>query len=154
MLKAVFFDLDGTLLPLNEEEFVHAYFKLLAEYLKPYGYKKDEIINFINLGVRAMYLNNGIRTNEEVFWDSFYNLTDKSEIDFKTIFDDFYNTSFLDTIKYTKPNPEALRIVNGIKNLGLKVILTTNPIFPLVATKKKDGLYWTKARGFFLCYNL
>lgn len=148
MLKAVFFDLDGTLLPLNEEEFVHAYFKLLAEYLKPYGYKKDEIINFINLGVRAMYLNNGIRTNEEVFWDSFYNLTDKSEIDFKTIFDDFYNTSFLDTIKYTKPNPEALRIINGIKNLGLKVILTTNPIFPLVATKKRMGFIGLKPEDF------
>ena len=54
MLKAVFFDLDGTLLPLNEDEFSHAYFKLLAEHMEPYGYTKDEIINFVNLGVRAM----------------------------------------------------------------------------------------------------
>lgn len=67
MLKAVFFDLDGTLLPLNEDEFSHAYFKLLAEHMEPYGYTKDEIINFVNLGVRAMYLNNGTKTNEEVF---------------------------------------------------------------------------------------
>lgn len=148
MLKAVFFDLDGTLLPLNEEEFVRAYFKLLSEYMKPYGYKKDEIINLINLGVKAMYLNNGTRTNEEVFWDSFYNLSAKREIDFKAIFNDFYNTSFLETIKYTKPNPEALKIISEIKSLGLKVILTTNPIFPLVATKERMGFIGLKPEDF------
>lgn len=105
----------------------------MAEYIEPYGYTKDEIINLVNLGVRAMYLNNGNKTNEEVFWNSFYNSTTKGEVDFKTIFNDFYNTSFLDTIKYTKPNPEALKIINEIKSLGLKVMLTTNPIFPFVA---------------------
>lgn len=140
MLKAVFFDLDGTLLPLNEDEFSHAYFKLLAEHMEPYGYTKDEIINFVNLGVRAMYLNSGTKTNEEVFWNSFYNSTTKGEVDFKTIFNDFYNTSFLDTIKYTKPNPEALKIINEIKSLGLKVMLTTNPIFPFVSNRKEWAL--------------
>ena len=148
MLKAVFFDLDGTLLPLNEDEFSHAYFKLLAEHMEPYGYTKDEIINFVNLGVRAMYLNNGTKTNEEVFWNSFYNSTTKREVDFKTIFNDFYNTSFLDTIKYTKPNPEALKIINEIKSLGLKVMLTTNPIFPFVATKERMGFIGLKPEDF------
>lgn len=148
MLKAVFFDLDGTLLPLNEDEFGHAYFKLLAKYMEPYGYTKDEIINLVNLGVRAMYLNNGNKTNEEVFWNSFYNSTTKGEVNFKTIFNDFYNTSFLDTIKYTKPNPEALKIINEIKSLGLKVMLTTNPIFPFVATKERMGFIGLKPEDF------
>lgn len=66
--------MDGTLLPLNEDEFSHAYFKLLAEHMEPYGYTKDEIINFVNLGVRAMYLNNGTKTNEEVFLELFFTI--------------------------------------------------------------------------------
>ena len=38
MLKAVFFDLDGTLLPLNEEQFVKVYFGSLYLKVKDLGY--------------------------------------------------------------------------------------------------------------------
>ena len=72
----------------------------------------------------------------------------KEKLIFKTIFNDFYNTSFLDTIKYTKPNPEALKIINEIKSLGLKVMLTTNPIFPFVATKERMGFIGLKPEDF------
>lgn len=139
MLKAVFFDLDGTLLPLDENEFVKAYFELLANYMKPYGYSTSQIFEIINEGVKAMYQNNGRKLNEEVFWDRFYELTPIKNLDFKKIFDDFYNKEFLTTIEYTSPNPLALSIINEIKSLGLKVMLTTNPIFPLVATKNRMG---------------
>lgn len=30
MIKAIFFDLDGTLLPMDEKEFTNLYFELLA----------------------------------------------------------------------------------------------------------------------------
>ena len=148
MLKAVFFDLDGTLLPLNEEKFTHAYFNLLADYMKQYGFEKKEIINIISLGVKAMYLNDGTKTNEEAFWDCFYGLTNDRVTDYKSIFTKFYSTSFLKTIECTEPNPDAVKIIKEIKNLGLKVILTTNPIFPAIATNNRMGFIGLKLEDF------
>ena len=71
MIKAVFFDLDGTLLPFNEEEFVKTYFGLLFNYLKDYGYDKENLFNALFGGTALMYKNNGEVTNEVVFWENF-----------------------------------------------------------------------------------
>lgn len=38
MIKTVIFDLDGTLLPMNQEEFLTAYFHKLVTKMAPYGY--------------------------------------------------------------------------------------------------------------------
>lgn len=38
-ITTVLFDLDGTLLPMDEKEFTKAYFALLAEKAAPYGYE-------------------------------------------------------------------------------------------------------------------
>ena len=35
--KAVLFDLDGTLLPMDQDAFTKGYFKLLAKKLSPHG---------------------------------------------------------------------------------------------------------------------
>ena len=60
MLKAVLFDLDGTLLPFDEKEFIKIYFKLLYDKVRPYGYTDFEaLVNALNLGTLAMYKNDG-----------------------------------------------------------------------------------------------
>ena len=38
MKKAILFDLDGTLLPMDQTEFTNGYFKLLAAKMAPHGY--------------------------------------------------------------------------------------------------------------------
>ena len=43
-IKAVLFDLDGTLLPMDQDEFVKAYFKLLAARMVPKGYEPGELV--------------------------------------------------------------------------------------------------------------
>ena len=47
MLKAILFDLDGTLLPMNEEEFTKGYFKLLC--------KKWQIMATIQMTLLKLY---------------------------------------------------------------------------------------------------
>ena len=39
MIKTILFDLDGTLLPMDQDAFTKAYFKSLSEYLLPFGYE-------------------------------------------------------------------------------------------------------------------
>lgn len=40
-IKAVLFDLDGTLLPMNQDEFIQTYFVSLAKWLAKKGYEGD-----------------------------------------------------------------------------------------------------------------
>ena len=40
----ILFDLDGTLLPMDQDEFVKAYFSKLAKKLAPLGYEPQKLI--------------------------------------------------------------------------------------------------------------
>lgn len=136
-VKAVLFDLDGTLLPMNQEEFTKAYFGLLAKKLMPYGYEAKSLIDAIWSGTTAMVKNNGEKNNETVFWDDFeahYGEDCRNDI---TVFEDFYNNEFDGAKTVCGFNPLAAQTVAKVKEKGLSVVLATNPIFPAVATKKR-----------------
>lgn len=134
MLKAVFFDLDGTLLPMDEQEFTKVYFDLISNKMKDYDYDKEKLISTIWSGTKKMYENNGAKTNEEVFWNCFKDIYGIEKIKDKEVFDSFYLNEFKNTINACGKNDEALNIVKYVKNKGLKVILSTNPIFPYQGT--------------------
>ena len=68
MIRAVLFDLDGTLLPMNMEEFTKGYFKLLAKKAAPFGYDAEKLVASIWKGTGAMVKNDGSCSNEEAFW--------------------------------------------------------------------------------------
>ena len=51
--------------------------------------------------------------------------------------DDFYQNDFDKSKQVCGFNPNAKLVVDEIKNMGLKVVLATNPIFPAVATQKR-----------------
>ena len=42
-IKAILFDLDGTLLPMDQDVFVQSYFKLLATRMAPFGYEPGKL---------------------------------------------------------------------------------------------------------------
>ena len=67
-VKAVLFDLDGTLLPMDQDQFVMSYFMGLAKWLAPKGYDSGKLKEVFWSGVAAMVKNDGTRTNEEAFW--------------------------------------------------------------------------------------
>jgi FMN phosphatase YigB (HAD superfamily) len=53
-LEVVLFDLDGTLLPMDQDVFVQTYFGLLAKNLSNYGYEPKKLIESIWLGTKSM----------------------------------------------------------------------------------------------------
>ena len=63
-IKYIFFDMDGTLLPMDAEVFARTYFKLLTKKMLPHGYEPETIINGINAGITAMQTNDGTRRNQ------------------------------------------------------------------------------------------
>ena len=63
-IKVVLFDLDGTLLPMEQEKFVKSYFGSLAKKLAPYGFEPEKLIESIWAGMKAMVTNNTDKTNK------------------------------------------------------------------------------------------
>ena len=65
-IKVVLFDLDGTLLPMDQDVFVKAYFKGIAAKLAPHGYEPKALIDAIWAGTIEMIKNDGRR--EKTIW--------------------------------------------------------------------------------------
>ena len=134
-IKAVLFDLDGTLVPMDQDVFVGDYFKRISTRLAPYGYEPKELVQTIWKGTYAMIKNNSDKTNEEVFWNYIVSVYGDKILADKPNFDMFYEDEF-DQIKavcgYT---PKAAKTVLGLKEMGYRVALATNPIFPERATR-------------------
>ena len=140
-IKMILFDLDGTLLPMDQEVFVKTYFGLLAKKLAPYGYEPDKLIQAVWAGTGAMVKNDGKESNEERFWQTFaqvYGVDAKKDI---AVFDDFYRNEFAGVKDVCGYHPKAAETVRALKEKGFRVALATNPIFPQIATAQR--IRWT-----------
>ncbi len=135
--KVVLFDLDGTLLPMDQDIFIKAYFKGIATKLAPYGYDPQTLIKAIWGGTDAMIANDGSKTNEEVFWDFFATIFGDNAREDEPKFASFYEENFDEVSAVCGHDERADRIIKNIKAKGLKVVLATNPIFPQIATRKR-----------------
>ena len=136
-IKAILFDLDGTLLPMDQDLFMKYYFGSLAAKLVPHGYDKDTLVNNVWSGTKAMVMNDGSKTNEEAFWDTFCTLVGKDCRPDMPIFDSFYRNEFAAAKNACQPTPAAKEVVDLIKASGKRLILATNPLFPAVATENR-----------------
>ena len=93
-IKAILFDLDGTLLPMDMDKFTADYMKRLCAYLAPRGYEPSLIAEAMWHGISAMVRNDGTRTNEQAFWDVFTKRFGEKAINEKDALVDFYRTEF------------------------------------------------------------
>ncbi len=134
MIRHVLFDLDGTLLPMYQEEFVNYYLPLLSKRFEKYGVGRDVFVKSIWAGLGAMVANDGRRTNEQAFWECFEKSAGigRKEVEEDTL--DFYENEFNEAIASTRPTPIAGQVIEILKQKGIKVYLATNPVFPRCAT--------------------
>lgn len=70
MIKAMIFDLDGTLLPVEQETFTKAYFARLGQRVAKLGFEPKAFIDGVWQGTRAMFRNDGTYRNDQVFWST------------------------------------------------------------------------------------
>ncbi|MCC8357947.1 MAG: HAD family hydrolase [Oscillospiraceae bacterium] len=137
MLKTVLFDLDGTLLPMDQDAFVHGYFSLLAKKLAPHGYEPKALIDAIWKGTAAMVKNDGSQTNESAFWEEFCRLCGSQAMNDIPLFEEFYAVDFQQAQSFCGFQPKAAETVRRLKENGIQVALATNPIFPAIATESR-----------------
>ena len=136
-IKAILFDLDGTLLPMDQPLFVKTYFKLLATKLAPYGYEPKQLIDSIWAGTTAMVKNDGSQRNEDAFWAKFSEIYGERVREHFPVFEEFYAKEFQGAQSVCGHNPQAAETIALVKQKGLRVTLATNPIFPAIATESR-----------------
>ena len=136
-ITTVFFDLDGTLLPMDQDTFVKAYLGGLVKVAAPLGYEPSLLAKSIMAGTLAMFKNDGSRTNEDAFWLYMQSIYGDKIIEDKHIFDDYYKTDFQKVAEVCGNTPKANEVVKLVKSKGLRAILATHPLFPKIATESR-----------------
>ena len=137
MIKAVLFDMDGTLLPMDVKIFEKLYFKSLAARVAVLGYQPQALIDGIWRGTEAMIKNDGKKLNSEVFWQTFADIFGQQARADAEKFDDYYRTDFVAAKAACGLNPKAAEVVKALKSRGLTVVVATNPLFPEVAQEQR-----------------
>jgi FMN phosphatase YigB (HAD superfamily) len=136
MLKAVFFDLDNTLILFDEMKFIGSYFPSVAEkfadVIDPEGFAEKLLKATIEL-----HKNDGTMINRERFLQAFSAGVQLSPDEIWRRFDRFYTEDF-DKFKYMVASPNcAHNVFNHIREKGLKIVIATNPIWPLSAQMRR-----------------
>ena len=137
MIDTIMFDLDGTLLPMDQDIFVKAYMKALAEKFGALGKSPDEVIDGVVKGLSAMIRNDGSASNEKLFWQVFSARSGLSEAECKPYFDDFYSNDFQRISAVCGYSPKVAELISVLKKTGYRLILATNPVFPRIATESR-----------------
>ena len=137
-ITTVLFDLDGTLLPMDQDLFAKTYFTSIARHVAPRGYEFEPLIKGIWTGTKAMMKNTGEKRNDTVFWETFAGLFGDRVYNDMPTFDRFYIEHF-DIAPVCGHDDRAARAVRLCRERGRKTVLATNPIFPRIATVKRMG---------------
>ena len=141
--KIILFDLDGTLLPMDQDEFIGAYFKILVKKFISLGLPASNEEEIAKLGktvwacTYAMMKNDGSCTNEDRFFGTFAALTGIDIAPLKKEFDLFYANEFEAVSAVCGKNPLVRETVDKLKASGYRIAVATNPLFPIRANERR-----------------
>lgn len=135
-MKAILFDLDGTLLPMDVDMFMKVYFYEMSKVF-------SEVCDIKTLSERimkateVMVRDTSDKTNKEVFTEA-YSAIVNEDIDVHwALWDEYYENGYKNVKVSTKVSEAMIEAFKTIKEKGYKVILATNPLFPLYAIEQR-----------------
>lgn len=140
--RAICFDLDGTLLGMDIDDFMTSYFSRIATWGAKQGLDPHRFIEAIKCGTKAMALSDDDNINKDVFWKEFYKVYGKENlegIDALEIADEFYKEDFFHIGDDFASDPKVAEAIQTLKDKGYPLLLTTMPMFPLQAVKHRLG---------------
>ena len=137
MINTILLDMDGTLLPVDNETFTHTYFKLLCAKLMPYGYQPADIVRGLRSGMVAMVKNDGSRTNREAFWDDFTKTLGEDVRKMEPVCDEFYGNEFNKAKDILGLNVDRRPLIELLHSKGYRVVLANNPMLPPPGTNSR-----------------
>ncbi len=143
-MKIVLFDLDKTLLDINFDEFLKSYFALLIPKLSKILKEKDPL-KILQISVDYMIYEENGELNVDKFYKKFVELSEVDKDILKETFLDFYIYDFPKLRVYGKPRDGGRETVLKLIDMGYKVVIATNSIFPEIAIKQR--IDWANLGG-------
>ncbi|HHW31608.1 MAG TPA: HAD family hydrolase [Clostridiaceae bacterium] len=132
MHNVILFDLDGTLLPWDTDEFISKYFKDITSYFKDMIEPEVFFKHFMH-SIDIMMKNQGNMSNEEAFMNSFIPAIGKDKEAMYGHFFKFYEKEFPKLKSIANYSSLPSRIVQNLVEKGYNIVLASNPVFPLSA---------------------
>ncbi|ADL07623.1 HAD family hydrolase [Thermosediminibacter oceani] len=145
-MKTLLFDLDGTLLPLDTDEFIENYMKMLSHEINDLIPAEIFVKKLLDSTYAMINNLDPSKTNMEVFWEHFFEGLDCDKTAVMSRIDEFYIRKFPDLRRVVKENPLPYRILKEAESLGYELVIATNPIFPEIAIRER--LRWINAENF------
>ena len=136
-INTILFDLDGTLLPLDQDQFIQDYFSRFVRKGQDLGYASEMLAIALQSGITAMVQNDGTLTNKERFDLVFEEVSGIDAEEFNERFASFYEHEFGLLKRHATPSPLAREIVHEVKEKGYTVVLATTPLFPWQGTQAR-----------------
>ena len=136
MLKAVLFDLDNTLILFEEEKFLMGYYPVLSARFAgifPDGQFAERLMK----ATVALRDNDGSKINRELFLGVFCDSFNVNRDEVWARFEQFFCQDFDMFRDAVTAAPGAEKAFKYVKGRGLKIVVATNPIWPLVVQKKR-----------------
>ena len=146
MVRAILFDLDGTLLDVNMDVFLKKYFQTLVSFMNNYM-SGDIFLKKLLAATEAMIQDkNAKKTNRDIFFAHFFADSDFTPQELMPVFDRFYREEFDQLSKYTEVKAGAWELIQSSQDLGFDTVIATNPVFPEIAIRKR--LKWAGIDSF------
>lgn len=143
MFKAILFDLDGTLLPLDMDSFLVKYMQALAEKVQM---ETSLFSRELMASTMKMISNDGSATNMEVFAEDFFPRFTTEQQELELLIAEFYKEDFPKLGARIKPDPRAKNAVEAAFACGCQVVIATNPVFPQSAILER--MKWAGVANF------
>ena len=100
----VLFDLDGTLIGMNQDEFIRLYFTTILDKLTSLGYDSEKMYDALAKSIRATKTNDGTVTNETRFWQTFDEVTGGLSATLRAELDSFYEGGIMYISSFLPPH--------------------------------------------------
>lgn len=140
MFDAILFDLDGTLLDIDMNEFIPRYLSRMAVFARKRGVPHQGLPERVMAATDCMIQNkNHTLTNIEVFEAAFFQGQTGMEQKFEGFFDAYYELEFDGLRHGENPFAETTALVQAAFEGGRRVAIATNPVFPDIAVRKRLG---------------
>ena len=132
-MDTILFDLDGTLLPMDQDVFIQQYMGELAERFTPPDFDRKAFAQALVAATLAQVKNTSEHTNEEIFWQVFAEQTVPDIRSREPEFLRYYETDYRNLRRVVRAGGKARQAVDLLKGKGYQLVLATNPLFPRAA---------------------
>ena len=131
-IKAILFDLDGTLIDCDVNLFTRNYLNALSKTLSPFISPKKTLKTLLQAS-KEIENSDGTKVNFERFEDIFFSVINQPKNVINPIIDKFYETEFPKLKEYFSVKPNAHDMMEKVFRKNYKVVIATTPVLPEIA---------------------